>query len=154
MDGLDRFDPLLKFGNELLVPLELGIDCGCCLGGGCLRCLGALCGGSGIALISSGPAGILAGTAVSLMLLALGKEKMESALLDANLPRPMRHLVSERSMRSRKEEIADQVKARLYKSLEREKNDEITARMTEEISQQIETCLTRMAEVVEIPLDF
>ena len=43
MNGLDRFDPLLEFGNELLVLLELGIDCGCCLGGGCLRCLGALC---------------------------------------------------------------------------------------------------------------
>ena len=37
-------------------------------------------------------------------------------------------------------------------SLEKEKNTEITARLTEEISGQIEQCLTKMAEIVEIPL--
>ena len=33
-----------------------------------------------------------------------------------------------------------------------EKNEEITERMVNEISSQIELCLTKMAEVVEIPL--
>ena len=35
---------------------------------------------------------------------------------------------------------------------EKDKNAEFTARVVEEISQQIERCLGRMAEVVEIPL--
>ena len=44
------------------------------------------------------------------------------------------------------------LKANFYESLEEEKNEEITSRMVEEISQQIEQCLTKMAEIVEIPL--
>ena len=40
----------------------------------------------------------------------------------------------------------------VYQKLEKEKNEEITARLVREISEQIEHCLTRMAEVVEIPL--
>ena len=40
----------------------------------------------------------------------------------------------------------------LSERFEKDKNDEITARMVEEISQQIERCLGKMAEVVEIPL--
>ena len=45
-----------------------------------------------------------------------------------------------------------QVRKKLYQSLEQDKNDEITARMTNDIAQQIEQCLMKMAEVVEIPL--
>ena len=40
----------------------------------------------------------------------------------------------------------------VYEHLEKEKNEEITERMVNEISSQIELCLTKMAEVVEIPL--
>ena len=48
--------------------------------------------------------------------------------------------------------ISDQVKNSLYEKLEQEKNEEITERLVKEISMQIETCLAKMAEVVEIPL--
>ena len=40
----------------------------------------------------------------------------------------------------------------LYAKLEQENNEEISERLIKEISGQIETCLTKMAEVVEIPL--
>ena len=114
--------------------------------------VGLLCGGSGIALITSGPTGIIAGTVLSLMVLMLGKEKMEGALLKADIPGPMRKLLPKNAFRSRMESISKTVKENLYRSLEKEKNEEISARMTEEISLQIEECLTRMAEVVEVPL--
>ena len=61
--------------------------------------IGLLCGGSGVALISGGISGVIAG-----------------------------------------------------QTLEKEKNLEITERLVGEISEQIEQCLTKMAEVVEIPL--
>ena len=48
--------------------------------------------------------------------------------------------------------LSPEVKASFLESLEKEKNTEITARLTEEISGQIEQCLTKMAEIVEIPL--
>ena len=48
--------------------------------------------------------------------------------------------------------ISPEVKANFHKSLEKEKNEEITTRMVDETSAQIELCLTKMAEIVEIPL--
>lgn len=114
--------------------------------------IGLLCGGSGVALISGGISGIVAGAMISLMILVLGKDKMEEAVMNMVIPRPMRKLVPRGHFVSRMEKISDEVKESFYKSLEKEKNDEITARLVTEISEQIEQCLTRMAEVVEIPL--
>ena len=48
--------------------------------------------------------------------------------------------------------LSQDIKREFYESLETDKYDEMTARMAEEVSGEIETCLTRMAEVVEIPL--
>ncbi len=114
--------------------------------------IGLLCGGSGIALISSGPVGIMAGALASLLILILGKGKMEKALLKMDIPKTVRRLVPKNSFRSRLESVGASVKESFYKNLAEEKNEEITVRMTDEISAQIEECLTKMAEVVEIPL--
>ena len=114
--------------------------------------IGLLCGGSGIAVIAGGPEGIIAGIIVSLLVLALGQETMQNALLNANLPKIARHLVPKGSIDARMEKLSEEIKAKLYDDLEKEKNDEITERLVKEISEQIEVCLTKMAEVVEIPL--
>ena len=114
--------------------------------------VGLICGGSGIALLSGGISGIVAGILISLLVLILGKEKMENALLDADLPKLLRKMVSHRSFQSRLDSISADVRADLIESFENEKNEEITGRLVEEISAQIELCLTKMAEVVEIPL--
>ena len=114
--------------------------------------VGLLCGGTGVAVISSGPNGIVVGIVLSLLVLILGKKKMEKALLDMKVPGPMRKLITEGAFKSRLQLISGNVRKDLLKSLEQEKNEEITARMVNEISEQIEECLTKMAAVVEIPL--
>ncbi len=114
--------------------------------------VGLLCGGSGIALISSGPTGIIAGMTLSLAVLMLGKGKMEEALLQADLPKLLRRIVPKNSVQGRMKDVSASVRSSLYDSLEKEKNEEIAERLTGEISSQIEQCLLRMAEVVEIPL--
>ena len=114
--------------------------------------IGLLCGGSGIAVIAGGPEGIIAGIIVSLLVLALGQETMQNALLNANLPKIARHLVPKGSIDARMEKLSEEIKAKLYDDLEKEKSEEITERLVKEISEQIEVCLTKMAEVVEIPL--
>ena len=114
--------------------------------------VGLLCGGSGVALISGGISGIVAGAMLSLMILILGKEKMEEAVMNMVIPRPMRKLVPRGHFMSRMEKISDEVRGSFYKSLEKDKNEAISKRLVDEISQQIEQCLMRMAEVVEIPL--
>jgi hypothetical protein len=114
--------------------------------------IGLLCGGGGIALVANGLPGIVAGAVVSLLILALGKEKMQEMLLNSRIPKPMRLMIPKSYLKARLDVISDQVKNSLYEKLEQEKNEEITERLVKEISMQIETCLAKMAEVVEIPL--
>ncbi len=114
--------------------------------------VGLLCGGSGIVLIAEGPVGILAGALLSLVVLFLGKSKMESALMNANIPKAVRKLIPKNSFASRLKNTSAAVKEKMYDSLENVKNEEIKKRLVAEISSQIELCLTKMAEVVEIPL--
>ena len=63
-----------------------------------------------------------------------------------------RVLMPKTYLRSRADRISREVKASLYGKLEQEKSEDITRKLVEDISEQIEICLTKMAEVVEIPL--
>ena len=114
--------------------------------------VGLLCGGSGVALIASGLPGIAAGAVISLLVLLLGKGKMEKALLKMDIPSPARRLIPRNHFASRIDALGDEVRISFCQSLLNDKNREITDRMAEDISRQIESCLTKMAEVVEIPL--
>ena len=114
--------------------------------------IGLLCGGSGLALIANGLPGIFAGAIISLLILALGKDKMQEAILASKIPVPVRKLIPKSYFEVRMYRISQEVRDNIYAKLEKEKNEEITERIVREISEQIETCLTKMAEVVEIPL--
>ncbi len=114
--------------------------------------VGLLCGGGGLALIAAGVQGILIGFVVSALVLALGREQMQGAFLRMNVPKPIRKLMPKSYLRSRADRISGEVKASLYAKLEQEKNADITEKLVADISGQIEACLTKMAEVVEIPL--
>jgi hypothetical protein len=114
--------------------------------------VGLLCGGGGLALIATGVQGILIGFVVSALVLALGREQMQGAFLRMNVPKPIRKLMPKSYLRSRADRISGEVKAGLYEKLEQEKNEDITEKLVGDISDQIEMCLTKMAEVVEIPL--
>ena len=114
--------------------------------------VGLLCGGGGLALVASGIQGILIGFVVSALVLALGKEPMQKAFLKMNIPKPIRRLMPKSYLRSRVGRISEEVKGSLYSKLEQEKSEDITKKLVEDISNQIEMCLTKMAEVVEIPL--
>lgn len=114
--------------------------------------VGILCGGGGVALIANGLPGIVAGVVVSLLILALGKDKMQEMFLNSNIPNPVRKVIPKSYLKARIGTISKQVKDNLYEKLEQEKSQEISQRLVKEISTQIESCLTKMAEVVEIPL--
>ena len=100
----------------------------------------------------AGPEGVLIGVVAAVVVLFLGKDKMQEKILSADLPKAVRMLIPKNTFRSRLDSIADDVKASFYESLQKEKDDQITQRMVEEISGQIEQTLIKMAEVVEIPL--
>lgn len=100
----------------------------------------------------AGPEGVLIGIVAAAVVLVLGKEKMQAKLLSSDIPKAMRMLVPRNTFRSRMDSISSDVKASFFESLQKEKNEEITSRMVDEISGQIESTLVHMAEVVEIPL--
>ena len=114
--------------------------------------VGLICGGSGLALLSGGISGIVAGTILSLLILLLGKEKMQQVFMNMDIPKHMRRLVPRGHFAARINRVSEEVKENFYQNLENEKNAEITRRLAGEISDQIEQCLTKMAEIVEIPL--
>lgn len=114
--------------------------------------VGLLCGGGGIAIISSGLPGVIAGIVISLLVLFLGKDKIQKAVLKTDLPVPMRKLFPMSRFDSRLEKISDQVRDQFMESLTGDRSEEITDRMISDISGQIEDCLVRMAQIVEIPL--
>ncbi len=98
------------------------------------------------------PSGIMVGIITSVVILFLGKDKMQEKMLTADIPKAVRRLVPKSAFSSRMDNISADVKDAFYESLEQEKNDEIRKRMVEEISTQIQHTLVKMAEVVEIPL--
>ena len=100
----------------------------------------------------AGPEGVLIGIIASVVVLVLGKDKMQEKLLTADIPKMMRLMIPKGAFRARMDSISASVRETFYDSLQKEKNDEISARMAEEISSQIEHTLAKMAEVVEIPL--
>ena len=114
--------------------------------------VGLLCGGSGIALIAQGLPGIIAGAVISLMVLFLGRDKMQGIVMRANIPIPVRKLLGRSYIENRMDKIVSQVKENFYQSLEKEKDGDITRHLVGEISSQIDDCLIRMAKIVEIPL--
>lgn len=100
----------------------------------------------------AGPEGVIFGVIASAVILILGKDKMEEKLLEADIPNAMRRLIPKSTFKSRMDNMSSSVKQSFYESLEQDKNEEITNRMVDEISSQIEQTLIKMAEVVEIPL--
>lgn len=100
----------------------------------------------------AGPEGVLIGIVTTALVLILGKDKMQEQLLTADIPKMVRLMVPKNSFRARTDSICADVKKSFYENLNAEKDQEISRRMVEEISSQIETTLSKMAEVVEIPL--
>ena len=114
--------------------------------------VGMICGGSGVAVLSSGPLGMVTGTVVSMILLILGKNRMQDAVMKAKIPVPLRKMIPKSFLAARMDVVSGQVKEKLMKKLKEDNSQEFEDRLVRELSEQIEQCLVRMAEVVEIPL--
>ena len=64
--------------------------------------MATLCGGSGMALLSIGPAGMIAGVVLSLVVAVLGKEAAMNYMMDMKIPFLLRGVIRERSILSEK----------------------------------------------------
>ena len=80
-------------------------------------------------MLTSGFPGLVAGTSISLLVLFLGKNKMQDALLNADIPATMRHLIPKSFFESRVEQIRDSVQQNFYQNLREKQASEISERM-------------------------
>ncbi len=64
--------------------------------------MATLCGGSGMALLAIGPAGMIAGVVLSLLIAVLGKEAATNYMMDRKIPPLLRGMIRVRSILSEK----------------------------------------------------
>jgi hypothetical protein len=136
----------LRFGAKQLLGFSLiGI-----LVGVALSVLAALlCGGGGIALIATGPLGLLAGAAVGAVVAALGWPAVTEMLLGAHLPRMMRLVNVESRLRS------ETTQRTLRDSLFRElggRNSEFSQKLVTAFTEAFQKYLARIAQAAEVPI--
>ena len=82
---------------------------------------GVLCGGSGVALIASGPLGFAAGLVIGVLASALGWKTLSSQLMKADLPLLLRSIPFEKRLKS--DQTRHELKKRLTAALSAEDSD-------------------------------
>ncbi|MCL1855830.1 MAG: Hsp70 family protein [Clostridia bacterium] len=110
---------------------------------------GILCGGSGIALITAGPLGFLAGIVIGAILAVVGWSGLSGVLLKAKLPRFFRWINVERRL------LSDGVVRGLRDAMLKEinaKDSEFSNRVIMGFTEAFQRYLHKVAQAAEIPI--
>lgn len=108
-----------------------------------------LCGGSGVALIATGPVGFLAGLAVGAVMAVLGWTAVSGALMKARLPKVLRWVNVEKRMGS------ESVKKSLREALAKEiaaKNGAFAQQVVSGFTRSFQQYLHQLTQAAEIPI--
>ena len=111
----------------------------------------SLCGGGGVAMVSAGPAGMVAGAAAGILLALVGKSGMEKALVKAKLPLLVRRLVTDKAVKSGLSRQRDEIEKAIIKALADPANG-FSARLCQSLSQTLGTQMERMAKDAEMSI--
>ena len=112
--------------------------------------LGLLCGGSGLALVASGPLGFLAGAVMGALIAALGWPQMVSLMMKASLPRPMRWINVEKRLGGEKTKRA--LRESLTKRLGA-KDSAFSQTIIRSFTDSFQEYLHSIAQAAEIPIE-
>ena len=111
---------------------------------------GILCGGSGVALVASGPLGFLAGVAAGVIAAFLGWNTISDALSKADLPLFMRLIPIEARLKSDK--TRREISRQILDSLSGE-NSDFHRQIVGEFSKAFRAYLYSIAQAAEIPIE-
>ncbi len=112
--------------------------------------VGLLCGGGGLALITAGPLGFLAGAVIGAIVSLFGWSFLSDKLLKANIPLLMRRLNSEKQLSS------DATRQKLREAITREltgDNSTFLHQVTEGFSASFRKYVQGIAQAAEIPIE-
>ena len=139
-------------GVKLSLLDAMGMDVISGLMGVVLAVVGAsVCGGGGIALIGSGPVGMIAGASAGVLLALIGKDSMEKAVRRMTIPVILRQLVTDGAVRSG----IDRQKAEMERAIIAALADPrggFAARLTASLSRSLGAQLEAMAKNAEMSI--
>ena len=140
-------------GVALSLPQALGVEAFSTLLGVVLAVVGAsLCGGSGLALIGTGPAGIIAGAVAGVLVALLGKSGMERMIKSAHLPVFLRGIVSDEAVKKGLQKQRAQAEASIVQALADPRNG-FEARLCAALGDTLGAQMERMARSAEMSIE-
>lgn len=112
--------------------------------------VGLLCGGSGLALIASGPLGFLAGIVIGAIVSLFGWNVLSDALMNANLPLLMRRMGNEKKLSgdTTRQKLRDAITKELTKP-----DGTFMQQITSGFSASFRKHLKSIAQAAEIPIE-
>lgn len=139
-------------GVKLSLAGAMGMDVLSGLLGVVLGVVGAsICGGSGLALIGTGPVGMIAGASMGVLLALLGKGEMEKLLSSLHVPVLLRQLVTDSAVLSGIDRQREAIERSIIEALADPRNG-FAARLAESISLTLGAQLERMAQSAEMSI--
>ncbi len=139
-------------GVKLSLLDAMGMDVVSGLLGVVLAVVGAsLCGGGGIALVGSGPVGMIVGAAAGVLLALLGKDSVEKAVRKMEIPVILRQLVTDASVRRGIDRQREEIERAMIAALADPRNG-FAARLTASIAQSLGAQLETMARSAEMSI--
>ncbi|MBP3648299.1 MAG: Hsp70 family protein [Clostridia bacterium] len=112
--------------------------------------VGFLCGGSGLALIATGPLGFLAGAVIGAIMTLFGWNALSGALMKANLPLLMRRMGNEKKLSG--EATRQKLREAITKELFQE-DGKFMQQITSGFSYSFRKYLKEIAQAAEIPIE-
>ncbi|MDO5299293.1 MAG: Hsp70 family protein [Clostridia bacterium] len=130
----------------------MGMDIVSGLMGVVLAAVGAsICGGGGVALVSAGPVGMIAGASAGILLALLGRSGMEKALRHARLPVLARKLVTDAAVRRGLGRQREEIETAIITSLADPKNGFAT-RLVSSLAVTLGAQMEQMARNAEMSI--
>ncbi len=111
----------------------------------------SLCGGGGMALISSGPVGLIAGASMGVLLALLGRGEMEKLFSSMHVPVLLRQLVTDGAVSSGIDRQREEIERCIVSALADPRNG-FAARLAGSISDTLGAQLERMAKNAEMSI--
>ena len=111
---------------------------------------GLLCGGSGVALVASGPLGFLVGLVVGALISLLGTDFISKSITKANIPLLLRSKALEKRLAS------DSTRKKIRDALDKELGDEngqFQQQVVSGFSRSFKSYVTAIAQAAEIPIE-
>ena len=111
----------------------------------------ALCGGGGVAILGTGPIGMIAGASAGLLLALLGKSTLEKALRSVRIPTLLRNVVTDNAVRHGLKRQEKAIEEEIIRALADPKNG-FAARLTVSLAQTLGAQMEKMARNAEMSI--